>query len=411
MGLALTWLLLPAVFLNVPSNYIDVTCASLWLSAVLFLARSDATDAHRFFGALALGLYAGSKVTGALHAVLLIPLVVLILWQQIGFATWRWIPRALGMGAVITALGGATYIRNVAKFGNPFWPVRTRLAGRDLPGTVDVTPLITPPWGGPDDLASVWRSFFEPNPPYMVDVRVGGFGSLLPWVLLPCLVLALGIGAKRGLAKQTTPGLLAIAVLVLTALAQPAAWWGRYTLALPAAGLLAMAVVLSRVRRTWIPQAALVALAVWAVVQAWPARVGFYGPLELLEKSARMTPAERASQSFFVWHNPSMSHREAFLEPGEAAIYDDSISLLYPLWRFDWQNRVLYRPFTGSFTGWIGQLEADRARWAAVRRNGPAEAALRSAGWTPLGPCQKDDCAMWSRPRGPTTSEPRSSAD
>jgi hypothetical protein len=394
-GLGLCWLLLPAVCLNIPSSYIDVACASLWLATVLFLARSDASGAHRFFGTLALGLYAGSKVTGALYAVLLAPVVVILALRQ-GRQAVRQLP-AMALGVAL--LGGASYVRDWLRFGNPVWPVQVSVLGRSLPGTWDLRRLNTPPWGGPADLHALWRSFFEAHPPYFVDVRVGGFGPLWPWILMPLVGVALLVALARARRRLPTQGLLAVGVLLFTALLTPASWWGRYTLGIPAAGLLATAIVLSRLRRRWLAQVMLATIGIVAIVQAWPARDGFHAPLAVLQKAWPLSAQERDALVIGDWQQDWISQREQVVQPGDATVYDDSIELLYPLWRFDWRNRVLYRPWTGASATWLRQLDDDHARWAAIRPGSESEAALRSAGWTQLGPCPRDACTVWAKLR------------
>jgi hypothetical protein len=300
------------------------------------------------------------------------------------------------MLAGVTLLSSATYARNAILFGNPFWPYQMKVLGIALPGTHDDAPVRTPPWGGPDNLAALWRSFFEPNPPWMVDVRVGGFGPLFPWVLLPCIAGVIIIGVLRARRSQRTPGILTIVVLVTAVLIQPASWWGRFTLTLPAAGLLAVAILFGRFRG-FVPQLALLGISLFAVLQAWPARIGLYGPPALLQASWRMSPQARATQSFFLWQPEWMSRREAAMGPGDAAAYDDSVEHLYPLWRFDGTNRVLYRPMSDSAANWLQQLENERVHWVAIRRGSAAEEALHSAGWTRLGDCAQQ-CAVWERP-------------
>ncbi|HEX7667615.1 MAG TPA: hypothetical protein VF407_23970, partial [Polyangiaceae bacterium] len=68
IGAGAAWIVLPAVFLQMPTNYVDVGCASLLLAAFYFLLPQrdpalDLTTQRTSFvlGAIALGLYLGSK--------------------------------------------------------------------------------------------------------------------------------------------------------------------------------------------------------------------------------------------------------------------------------------------------------------------------------------------------------------
>jgi hypothetical protein len=402
-GLALLWLLMPAVLLNIPSGYVDVGAASLWLVAVLFLARLDATWVHRLFGTLALGCYLGAKVSGLLHAVMIAPLVAVAVVLEARREKRRWFVATAEIVAMIGGLlllGGATYLRDLARFGNPFWPaqVPVPLLGIKLNGYWRMTDLNTPPFGGPDDLAALFRSFAEMKPFWFVDVRLGGFGPLWLGVLLPLSAVALVWGAARMWKRQASPGLLAALWLLITAVATPARWWPRYTLGFPAGGLVAAAFVLSRISNRYVQQGLLASLGIFAVVQAWPARSGWRAPPELLARAWSLTPEERSHLRFDVWQQEQIAMRDKMVQPGESSIYDDSVSFIYQLWRYDWRNRVLYLPLKGDPNEWLSRLDQEHVRWAAIKRSSLAERTLSGAGWHFLYPCIDEDCHVWARP-------------
>src|SRR5206468_1414158 len=71
-GVSAAFLLLPPVFLQVPTSYVDVACASFFAAAVLFTAEPPARRS-RWMGALAMGLYVGSKFSGIFHLLLWLP--------------------------------------------------------------------------------------------------------------------------------------------------------------------------------------------------------------------------------------------------------------------------------------------------------------------------------------------------
>jgi hypothetical protein len=411
-GLGLCWLLMPAVYLNTPSNYVDAGATSLWLAAVLFLARLDATRAHRLFGALALGLYAGAKVSGLLHTLLLAPVILLALGLE-----WRRARNTralLGQTALATLLiallGAESYVRDLWRYGNPFWPAQVPipLLGRDFPGTWKLRDLNTPPFGGPDDWSALWRSWNETQPTWLVDVRVGGFGPLWVNLLLPAAGVALLFALVQLARRRTTPGALAVGVLLFTALATPARWWPRYTLGLPAAGLLAAAILISLLPRAWLQQVALLAIGGWACAQAWPARVGLLAPrekehperiVEVLAAAAQLPAPARAAIKLDNWQHDANRIRDAVIQPGDGAAYDGSTSFVYQLWRSDWHSRVLYRPLAreADAADWLAGLERERVVWASFERGSLAERTLRAAGWRQIQQCQSEGCAVWVR--------------
>lgn len=398
--LGLCWILVPAVVLNIPSSYNDVAAASLRLAAILFLARADATTAHRFFGTLALGVYLGAKVSGLAHAAILGGIVAVVLVREIARSPGRRVKLALqplAMALTILALGIATYVRDLIRHGNPVWPARVTILGHSLPGTWDWSAFDSPPWGGPGGLVAMWRSFGEPASLPLVDIRAGGFGPLWHYVLMPLVGVALLVALWRIVGGRATPGLLPLAAIVATAVATGAPWWSRHVLALPAGGLLAVAILFAHFRLTSLGSVLVTALTVSSLWQVWPMRGAIWEP-ELLRKSWTLTPAQRSSLKVAPWTHPGIEHRDEAVKPGDAAIYDDSVAFVFQLWRHDWKNRVLYRPMKGSPQQWLAEIDAERARWAVVTRGGSAEGALKGAGWVSMGNCSAEPAGVWMRP-------------
>jgi hypothetical protein len=313
---------------------------------------------------------------------------------------WAFALQPIVMSVIILALGIATYARNWQRFGNPVWPAIISVLGKKLPGTWELSRFNTPPWGGPDNLAALWRSFYTNTGMYIYDVRTAAFGPLWLVVLMPLLLVALLWGAWKLLKSgAVTTGWLAAAVLVVTAVLTPAAWWCRYTLGLPAAGLLGAGMMLTRLTALRARQVLLTGICVFAVAQGVPGLAGFQEtPLDLW-KGLQRTPRERLTMDPGHWHQPGLDRREDVLLPGDAAIYDDSVTFIYDLWRYDLKNRALYRPLRGNPDRWREGIEGEGARWAAVAQHGLASRTLQRAGWISVGTCPSDGCEVWMHPR------------
>jgi hypothetical protein len=235
---------------------------------------------------------------------------------------------------------------------------------------------------------------------YIYDIRTAGFGPLWLGVLLPLLIAALVWGIWRYLRSGTTmTGWLAAAVLVVASIATPAAWWCRYTLGLPAAGFLGAAIVLTQLKSRRAQQFALLAISIFAVAQGVPGLAGFQETPGDLWAGLQRSPRERLTMDPGHWHQPGLDRREDVLLPGDAAVYDDSVTFIYDLWRLDLKNRVLYRPMRGSPDHWLAGIEGEGARWAAVAARGTAARTLQRAGWVSAGSCPSDGCEVWMRPR------------
>lgn len=382
-SLGAMWLALPAVFLQLHTSHADVVAGALFITAFYFLTEKDWSPVARTLTLLALGLYAGTKVTGLFHLALLSPLLFvrggLVVWRAKG-SRWRTLGQAGLAVLLLLWLGAPTYVENAARTGNPFWPARMRVLGHELAGTIGADEIAGPPafFGAPGAFERMVDNWSAKEGMYWPDVRERAFGWLFPYLLLPVLlwVSASALFSRERWFRLSLPLLAGLAVLV------PAAWWGRFTLALPAAGLVAFA-VLHRQLGTRYLQAPLSALAAFLCVASFAkASVGYR---VLPTVGPRASPDVRDEdrirlQIGWLWPLDAMRLREQELRPGDVVAYDSATSFLGEYWTEDLRNRVEYVNHEGNDGVYLDKLRALRPRWVSVRRGSPAEHLLRARG-------------------------------
>jgi hypothetical protein len=179
------WLTLPAVFLQLPTNYVDVASAAQLLTAIAFVLRS--VDCTRvILSAIALGMFLGSnRVRHGRSAGI----------RRLAVAAWRsGLRGTIGIAAVVVLLlGGESYLTNLVRQGNPVWPVRVDLGPIHLPGRFPMSDLLASGAGAPRAQGSLatrvfdsWTTMWPAVPAF--DMRVGGLGVLilvaLPFALI-----------------------------------------------------------------------------------------------------------------------------------------------------------------------------------------------------------------------------------
>jgi hypothetical protein len=129
------WVVIPAVFLQMPTDYVDVGSAAWLLAAIYFLLSSSqvATGggthlAERLVvGAVALGLFLGSKPSAPLASAIVLAsfIAVAVRGGRPGLAADK--------DGLVAAFGGA-FASNALRYGNPVWPVAVSLGPWHLPG-------------------------------------------------------------------------------------------------------------------------------------------------------------------------------------------------------------------------------------------------------------------------------------
>lgn len=381
----LAWLTVPAVFLQLPTNYIDVAAAGFLLAGAAF-TLAPPTPRNVLAAGVALGLFLGSKPNAPVGTALVFAALALR-----GLRAGR--RGALALSAVLVVLLGAeSYVANLVHHGNPVWPVRVTLGPIALPGTLPMQALLdsgaaAPRLHGPL-LSRVVRSWTALDAPPVFDMRYGGLGL----VFLAALVAA-GFAVRRRRALALPLTLIAAATLASPDPAVP-----RYILAFPGL-VLALAAAHLTTLRVPVRRIALGAaggVAAVAIVRVAPALAGEGPPLA---EYPALTEEDRLRA---VGANGTPAPFYDALErlgPEERAVFDASFDLPYLAWPPDLSRAAARIPDD------VGEAEAERivgdpnVRLLIVDRDSPVAAAARTRGddFTPLFECRSASCVVFFR--------------
>lgn len=365
-GLALAWLATPVVMLQLAHAYVDVAHAALLVLAVVFVT-GPRDRASQVGAALALGLLLGSKPSAPLPFALLA--ATLLLRSGRG-------RRGAALLVVLAAalVGGGSYVAGLWTHGNPVWPVAVQVGPLALPGLV--TPAmffaaLTPPGFAEQDfltrVVTSWSSLPGPGE-YRYDMRLGLHGPL--HLLLPAAIVGLSIRTGQRARLPT-------ALLLAGSLATPAAFWPRFTLELPGACVVALAIASERWPRRWrgLLDALVGALALAGVLLAAP---GFTPDGPPIWRLGSATPLQRAEAATAIGQARPWLEARGRVGPGESFAYDESVAVPGLLWRPDGRGRVDYVPPSiapgPALDGWIAEQQV---RVIALDRDSERAAWLR----------------------------------
>lgn len=335
----LLWLTLPAVFLQLPTNYIDVGAAAMLLSAAAF-TLAEPTNEHLVAAGIALGLFLGSKPNA--------PMGVTILFAVLAVRGWKAGRRGaiVGSGAVALLLGAESYVLNLAKHGNPIWPVQMKLGPIVLPGDVPMAAVLSsgcasPRVEGPLPIR-ILRSWTALDAPPIFDMRYGGLGLLF----LVALPIAIALVVRRRS--------IVLAIVMAATLASPDPAIPRYILAFPGIVFALAASQLSTLASPWARRGVLGLGALAAAVAVWRAYPALVGEGPPLADYRHMNEQER-TDAVGADGPPGRFHDAlAKMNPGETAAFDSSLELSYLAWPADLSTRALHVP--------DGASEADAKR-------------------------------------------------
>lgn len=381
------WLAVPAVFLQMPTDYVDVGMAAALLGAVYFLLVADVSSKHLIIGGLALGLFLGSKPSAPV-AVVFVGLVTVI--RAVRAREYRGLALCI---AACALFGAGMYLEMFVRHGNPVWPVQVKLGPITLPGDMAVEELLAAGSNLPRATGGLFErlsvSWLAIGAKPVFDMKVGGLGL----ILLLCLPLAIYALIHR-------KNLWLVAALVATLLvADPAI--PRYVLAFPA---LLLALALSQVTARWSRwvTVAVLAVSVGQVVNAWPGLTGD-GPswsayLDMNDDERRMAVGPQGPPTDYpmAWAEVSRDETVAF-----------DIDFEFPglLWSPDLSHRVEALPKSPTTEELSDFLEQRRVKIVAVGEKNAVLLQQTPQTWERLFDCRTTTCAVFVRRDSVAVSE------
>ncbi len=381
------WLVVPAVFLQLPTDYIDVTAAAFLLAAIHFALAPPTTRTVMIAG-VALGLFLGTKPNAPLGTAL-VGAVLLVRRARAKLLA----PTLIALG-VAFVLGGEAYVTNIVRHGNPVWPVEMNLGPLHLPGTEKLSLVMgagaaAPRLRGPV-LSRMVRSWFALDSFPTFDMRVGGYGPLFLLALVP-LVWLLARSVRR---REAT-----LLALTLATLAAPDPAVARYVLGFPALALAATAALLATTRfeplRRWAPVAAAV-IALWQVRYAF---VGLTGDGPPLVDYVRMSDRQRAVAVGAVGSPEPLLDASARVGPGESFAFDKTFELGHVAWPADLHGRAAWVPQGLSAPAFEELIERENASIVAVgdETSGGGWLKQHPERFLPLFTCVAMPCTLYAR--------------
>jgi hypothetical protein len=393
VGAGAAWLVVPAVFLQMPTDYVDIASVAFLLTAIYFILsaararESSALSTRRkalLLGGLSLGIYLGTKPNAPLSAS-----VVAVLLVVVGVRSRDW--GALAVALALVAVGGETFVVNALRYGNPVWPVRVQIGPIFLPGRESMQHLLESGALAPHlhgSLASrVVRSWTSLTSPPVFDMRIGGLGPLV-LAAMPAALVTL-IRRRDGLAGGA---------LLATVIA-PDPSVARYVLAFPAV-LLALAApraaALPRRLRPWFGLLA-GGLAVAQIAYAWP---GLTGDGPSLQAYAHMTDAQRALAVGANGPPAPFADARKRVAAGETFAFDQSLDLPYLAWESDLRYRAVWIPGSLASAGAAEDfLESENVRVVAAAADSPVGQwlAQRPERFLKLFQCRSAPCSVFAR--------------
>ena len=381
------WLTLPAVFLQLPTNYVDVASAALLLTAIAFvLGPADRT--RIILAAVALGLFVGSKPSALVAAALV--------FAALAVAAWRSGLRGhlVIAGLLVVLLGGESYATNVVRLGNPVWPVRVDVGPIHLPGRFPMSELLASGAAAPRTrgnlavrVADSWSTIWPEVPAF--DMRIGGLGVLF--------LVALPFAVIRAVRLRS----VVVALVFVATLATPDPAVARYVLAFAGLVLAFAAPVVdsSRVGSRTARTAVFGLVAAAAAHNIYVAFPGLTGEGPALRAYLAMSDDERRRAVGADGVPTPYLDAVARSGPGEITVFDRSAELPYLAWPPDLSRSAARIPDDVTVEQAHDLVHADGVRLLIVGDDTVTGSVVRGdpAHFERLFGCKSATCALYLR--------------
>ncbi len=380
------WLTLPAAFLQLPTNYVDVASAALLLTAIAFvLGPADRT--RILLAALAIGMFLGSKPSAPIAAAILFVAVYVVAARA---RRLRLLPVA---GAVALLAGGESYVTNLARHANPLWPIRIDIGPLHLPGRHSISELLAAGAAAPrthGNLAErVIGSWFAVAPEVPAfDMRIGGLGVLF--------LAALPVAAIR--VVRTRSALLVLVVAATLATPDPAI--ARFVLAFAGLTLaLAIPAVEHLGGRRRLRALVFGAVALGAAHNLYVGYPGLTGEGPPLHDYLAMTDGQRRRAVGADGAPKAFLDAMARVKPGEVTLFDRTADLPYLAWPPDLSSSAERIPDDVTAAEAYRMVRADDVGLLIVGDDTVAGAVARDSPdlFMKLFDCRSSTCAVYLR--------------
>ncbi|HVZ32462.1 MAG TPA: hypothetical protein VG963_08550, partial [Polyangiaceae bacterium] len=391
-GLACTYLLLPALSLQLRSTYIDVQVAVAFLAAAYFSTRPELRARDAVMATLCIGLLCNAKSSGLAMSAIVLGVFGARVLLRYGRHAPVSTALSLAIAFIVVALfGGLTFLRNYLLFKNPMYPLVVESATLGIHWTG--------PAPGPAD--HNFRRLIEDllSPPIpeheWPDTKTNGYGNGLPFIVLPGALIACALLLLRWLqavhrGRKPAPELVNVswwALMTVGMVAVSPNWsWARFNLNVVLGVFVLFAWLLARERSgNWGEGTTAALLFTSFLTLLWSRPAWNVTPARALELW-RMSPEQRATVQLVSFTIPQevAAAREAELGPGDLVMIDWDLDFISTAWNEHFSNRIqLMNPHDASAA--LVQIDDLHPKWVIVRPD------------TALGEELTKDRAHWQR--------------
>lgn len=362
---------IPVVLNQTKTTYVDVMFNCLFLAVLAIVTKRHLRRLDYLLIGTIYALLLSVKSVALLIVVVTIPFVLrhFVEFKRKKISvSYKLAFSRLGLVALPMLFGFYWYIKNLIMYGSPLHPFGFKVAGISIfPGksfqefiATAFTNYQVLPQNSVEKLWFVWteqKDWFGCL--YNYDATFSGMGPLWFVVLLPSIPFAIYLAIKR---RNYIFGAIA-ASLVATFALYPANFYARYTFFIVTLGILSYGLVAGVIAR---PAQVLAKLTIiWLAFNVLATNLTLcnFTPATIREQISLFRNGDmRDGSAYSNMVGKSYRFMQTRIESGETVVYDSRPDFIYPLWKSDYSNKVIYVPAANK-DEWIRDVKLQNVRY------------------------------------------------
>lgn len=363
---SLLFLFLPIVLNQLKTTYVDVMLSALFFAAIAMVIKKKLDTLDLVLVGIIFSLLISIKATGILFVIVVLPLLAWNLFQNRKNRKKMVINeyiRPLLLVALPMAFGLYWYIKNLLVYGTPIYPFGFKAVGVSIfPGktfqefaAAAETHSTVLPTGYFERIWFVWteqKDWFGCL--YNYDANYTGLGPIWFIILIPATIM----GVFYALQKKNTTYFAVLASIVALFAIYPANYYSRYTMFITAIGMVSLAIVLTNARTNVANFVKVMAIFLAIIVFATNIALCNFTPRMVRDQVKSLATGEPRG-AVFTTNKPTWGafvFLDTKVRAGDVVAYDSSPYFIYPLWKVDFSNTVVYVPADSS-ADWHKELD------------------------------------------------------
>lgn len=375
---SLLFLFLPIVINQAKTTYVDIMLSALFLAALAIVTKKGLSWLDLVITGVIFSLLIAVKSTGLIFVLACVPF---LLMNILKFKKHRLIPEykqyMLHLGLVFLPMlfGLYWYIKNLFVYGSPLYPFGLKAFGVTIfPGRT-FQDFIAGAFTGSsvmpaDALQRLWFVWTEQKDwfgcLYNYDSTFSGLGPVWFTILIPSILVATVLAIKR---RQYLFLALTVAVAVVFAI-YPANFYARYTIFLVLAGVMSFGLVATLLGDSVRRFSRIVAIGLALVVIATTFTLCNFSPTVIRNQINNVKAGHpREGLAYRNTFGDSYLFLQNRVQAGETVAYGSAPYYIYPLWKADFSNRVVYLPVKDK-AKWYKELAEQDVKYVFTNLKG-----------------------------------------